>query len=226
MPSANTDPADQIGQYESLSTAFLLILERLSPEERAAFLLHEVFDYSYAEIAGMLHKSEAACRQLFSRAKKHVVANRPRFRSSPEEHRRLLTQFIAATQSGELGQLTAILANGVTAIADGGGKMAAFLKPIHGPEPVARMLLGIMSHNIPADTTFEIAAINEREAILLRDAAGHVTDVVEFQVSDGRIQAIYFLRNPDKLQYLKAVQTADNRPQSEDRFDSKHKEDL
>src|SRR4051812_27319341 len=108
-PGVNEDPLDTMIKLESISLAFLHLLESLSPEERAVFLLREVFDYEYQEIAGFINKSEAACRQLFSRAKKHITDHRPRFPTNPTEHQRVLNSFIEAVQSGDLNQLMTVM---------------------------------------------------------------------------------------------------------------------
>lgn len=195
------DPAEQASEYESLSLAFLLLLESLSPDERAVFLLREVFDYNYAEIASMLDKSEVVCRQLLSRAKKHVVEHRPRFKSSPDEHRLILAQFMQAIQAGDLTGLTALLAEGVTASADGGGKVRAIIHPLQGPVIVGRFIFGLR-RLIKPDDSVEIAPINGKEALLIRDHQGHITDVITFEIADGAIQKIYIIRNPDKLKHI------------------------
>ena len=126
------DPAERVEMEESISLAFLVLLEQLQPFERAVFLLREVFEYEFAEIATMLDKSEAACRRSFSRAKLHLRAHRPRFPASPETHRQLLTGYFQAVQGGEMTALTNLLAEEVTLWADGGGKVKqAALRPIH-----------------------------------------------------------------------------------------------
>jgi RNA polymerase sigma-70 factor (ECF subfamily) len=193
------DPAEQASRYDSLSMAFLLLLESLSPEERAVFLLREVFDYEYSEIAAMLDKSEVSCRQLVSRAKKHVVEHRPRFEASPEEHRQIVARFASAAQDGDLEGLMALLAEGVTTYADGGGKRRAATRPIRGREVVARFILRGLQLSLKRGETFERAVINGREGFILRDVERQVTDVLTFEIADGLIQNLYFVLNPDKL---------------------------
>lgn len=133
--------AHHVNQYESISVAFMFLLERLSPAERAVFLLREVFDYEYDEIAAILDKSETACRQLFSRAKPHLTAHRPRFESSSSQHDRLIHRFFQAVEGGDLEGLTRLLAEDVVVWTDGGGKVVAALHPVRGRELAARFML-------------------------------------------------------------------------------------
>jgi RNA polymerase sigma-70 factor, ECF subfamily len=198
------DPAEQASRYDSISIAFLLLLESLSPEERAVFLLREVFDYEYTEIGSMLDKSEATCRQLLSRAKKHVVEHRPRFAASPEEHRQILTRFMNAAQNGDLEGLIALLAEDVTSYADGGGKRPAAMHPIRGRETVGRLTLTGLKTFVKPGVRIEGLVINGREAMILRSAEGEVTDVLVFEIADGLIQNLYFLANPDKLAHVQS----------------------
>src|SRR5579884_2134072 len=136
------DPEQRVNTQESISLAFLVLLEELQPFERAVFLLREVFAYEFVEIAAMLEKSEAACRRSFSRAKKHLVDGRPRFPPAPEAHRQLLSSFLQAVQGGEMAPLTNLLSKNVVLWTDGGGKArTAALRPIHGRAAVARISL-------------------------------------------------------------------------------------
>src|SRR5207248_10132496 len=140
---ASEDPAELVEREESISLAFLALLEELQPFERAVFLLHEVFGYDFAEIATMLDKSEAACRRSFSRAKLHLRAHRPRFPASPQTHRQLLAAYFKAVQTGEMSALMNLLSEHVVLWADGGGKaVGSELRPIRGREAVARVRLG------------------------------------------------------------------------------------
>src|ERR1051326_8301291 len=143
MAAETRDPAERVDMDESISLAFLVLLEQVQPFERAVFLLREVFEYEFAEIATILGKSEAACRRSFSRAKHHLAEHRPRFPSSPQTHRQLLTAYIQAVQHGEMTRLKDQLAEEVTLWADGGGKIkTAALRPISGRDAVARFSLG------------------------------------------------------------------------------------
>lgn len=196
------DPTRKVELDESLSLAFLTLLEDLPPVERAVFLLREVFDYEYAEIAQFLDRSEVACRQSFSRAKKHLADHRPRFPVSPEIHRQMLDGFIQAAQSGDMAALMNTLTADVTLWADGGGKIpGAVQHPITGREPVARFVIGT-SRRVPANTRLEVATINGQPAMIVRteDGAPFIALTVE---SDGQqIARIRVIANPDKLTHL------------------------
>lgn len=193
-------PASQ-SPDESLSLAFLVLLESLTPSERAVFLLREVFDYEYAEIAAILGKDEAACRQSFSRAKKHLAENRPRFQSTPEAHRQLLERFMGAVGAGEMEGLTQLLAEDVTMWADGGGRArGAAIHPLHGREAVARFVLA--STRLPTETyRAEIAQVNGETGVILR-AGQYPILVLTIQVDNGSIREIRVVGNPDKLKHL------------------------
>ena len=163
---------DHALRLDTLSIAFLVLLEALSPAERAVFLLHEVFDYRYGEIAEILEKSEVACRQLNRRARQHVLTNRPRFDATPESHRRLLEGFIQAADSGDLEDFLQMLAEDVILVPDGGGTRGAAVRVLHGREKVASFIHGARR---VADQAlhFEIVSLNGQDAILSRTATGH-----------------------------------------------------
>ena len=198
-PELNSPEARAI-EYETISLAFMVLLERLTPAERAVFLLREVFDYEYGEIAGILDRSEAACRQLFSRAKDRIAAERPRFEASPEEHHRLLEQFTRAVTGGDLDGLMTLLADDVTAWADGGGKVrGAALRPIHGRANVARFLIGVTARFAPADARLAVANVNGKPTLLIRRSDGTAAVVVSIDVDRARIRNIWAIGNPDKL---------------------------
>ncbi len=195
------DPEARIEAYESISLAFLTLLEQLQPIERAVFLLREVFDYEYGEIAEMLGKSEVACRQSFSRAKKHLAEHRPRFAASPESHRRMLTSFLRAVQGGDMAALTTMLADDVTLWADGGGKVrGAATRPVSGREAVARFVVGTL-HLLPASYATEIAEINGQPSLVVR-AGGRAFSVISIEVAGAQIGAVRVVANPDKLARL------------------------
>lgn len=199
--AAFVEPEKEASVMESVSMAFLMLLENLSPLERAVFLLREVFDYDYGEIAEIVGREEAACRQLFSRAKKHVTENRPRFKTSPEEHNRLVTSFIQATAVGELEGLVAVLAEDVTLWSDGGGKVQAATHPIHGQDAVARFLIGIQRF-AQGNEQADLVEINGETAIVVRRADGTLIMVITLETGDGLIRALRIIRNPDKLKHL------------------------
>ena len=194
-------PAQQVNTMESISMAFLVLLESLTPAERAVFLLREVFDYDYEEIARIVDKSESTCRQVFSRAKKHITENRPRFESTPEEHQQMMLNFMAAIGEGEMDGLTNLLAEGVTLWSDGGGKVQAATRPIMGKDRVARFFLGIQRLRTP-NMQLEVAQLNGKPAFIIRQGDG-IRMVLMLDVSHGKIQAIRSVGNPDKLQHLK-----------------------
>jgi RNA polymerase sigma-70 factor (ECF subfamily) len=192
------DPEKRVEMEESISLAFLVLLEQLQPFERAVFLLREVFEYEFTEIATMLDKSEAACRRSFSRAKLHLASHRPRFRASPETHRQLLTAYFQAVQKGEMTALRDQLAEEVTLWADGGGKVKqAALRPIRGREAVARFSLGTKRF-WPENSRVELEEVNGQAALIIR-TGGQVFSVLTIDVEQGRIQAIRIIANPDKL---------------------------
>lgn len=191
--------------YESISLAFLILLERLHPAERAAFLLREVFEYDYAEIAAFLGKSEVACRQLFSRAKKHLGERRPRFPASPETQKHLLTSFSQAVRSGEMTALMNLLAESVTFWGDGGGKVPrAATQPITGREAVARFLLetgSVVWQSLPQGFQVELAAVNGQPALITR-AGSRTLSVLTIEVEAGQIRTIRIVSNPEKLTHV------------------------
>jgi RNA polymerase sigma-70 factor (ECF subfamily) len=192
------DPAEHVEREESISLAFLLLLEQLQPFERAVFLLHEVFEYDFAEIAIMLNKSEAACRRSFSRAKQHLREHRPRFPASPQTHQQLLSGYLQAVQDGEMTTLTNLLSEGVTLWADGGGKIKqAALRPIVGRDAVARFSLGTKRF-WPENSQVELAEVNGQAALIIR-AGDRAFSVLAIDVEQGQIQAIRIIANPEKL---------------------------
>ncbi|MEI9888362.1 MAG: RNA polymerase sigma factor SigJ [Rhizomicrobium sp.] len=192
-------PAARAELASDLSLALLHVLERLTPEERAALILHDAFDCDYAAIAAALEKNEAACRKLVSRARARVKAERPRHAVSGAAHKDLIARFVAAAASNDTAAITALLAKDVVLYSDGGGKAAAALRPIHGADKVMRFALGVMRKFGPAEGfRIEAMEINGAPGFLLRTAEGlHSALTVE---TDGEaISAIYLVRNPDKL---------------------------
>ncbi len=186
---------------ESISLAFLVLLESLSPIERAVYLLHEVFGYSHAEVAEMVGKEEAACRQILHRARDHIHARRPRFAPSKEAHERLVTGFMSACLSGDLAGLKSLLADDVTSWSDGGGKIrGAALNAVRGADAVARLFLGL-GKKAPAGITPELAEVNGWPALVLR-LNGVAFDVISFETDGERIHAIRSVLNPEKLTRL------------------------
>ena len=192
------DPQERVDTEDSISLAFLMLLEQLQPFERAVFLLREVFEYKFAEIATVLGKSEAACRRSFSRAKQHLVDHRPRFPPSPQTHRQLLTRYFQAVQTGEMTALMDLLAEEVTLWADAGGKIKqAALRPITGRDAVARFSLGTMRF-LPENYRVELAEVNGQAAVIIR-TGGHALFVLTIEVEAEHIQAVRLIANPEKL---------------------------
>jgi len=165
------NPAERTVTYDSISIAFLVLLEALSPAERAVFLLHEVFAYKHQEIAEMLEKTEEACRQLFRRAKRHVTENRPRFKATPEQHERLLNSFIEVVELGEIDNFLQLLAEDVTFVPDGGGERGAAIRALKGREAVAAFIFGTEKF-APRDLQYERTVLNGQQAILARTVDG------------------------------------------------------
>lgn len=197
------DPATSISDYEAISMAFLALLEQLTPAERAVFLLREVFDYEYSEIAQILDNSAAACRQLFSRAKKHLTKNRRRFRSTREDHQKMLSGFMEAIDLGELDGLINLLADDVVFWADGGGKVrGAATQPVYGAQAVAAFLLNVSRQFAPAGYWYEELEVNGRPGLVLRTQEGKAFTVITLEVSEGRIHEMRGISNPDKLMHL------------------------
>jgi RNA polymerase sigma-70 factor (ECF subfamily) len=180
----------------TISAAFLLLLERLAPAERAAFLLHEVFEYEYDEIARILDKSEDACRQLTSRARRHIAESRPRPPASREEHMRLLGAFASACATGDLAALERLLADDVTLRSDGGGRVNAARNVVQGPDHVARFLLGVRRFYAAVDV--QPRELNGRTGLVFFEQ-GTVRSTLTIDVVDGKVQSVYAVLNPDKL---------------------------
>ena len=192
----------RVDEYESISLAFLLLLEELQPVERAVFLLREVFEYDYPEIASFLGKSETACRQWFSRAKKHLADHRPRFPASPVTHQHMLTGFFQAVQAGEMTTLMNMLAEDVTLWADGGGHVkGAATRPVIGREAVARFTLGANRRFLPEGSYVEMAEVNGQAALIIR-TEGRAYLVITIDVEADHIQAIRLIANPEKLVHV------------------------
>jgi RNA polymerase sigma-70 factor (ECF subfamily) len=187
---------------DSLSMAFLVLLESLSPTERAVFLLHEVFGYDYQAIAEITGKSEANCRQIFARARHHVDEGKPRFEASREQRDEVARRFFDAVGGGDLGGLLELLAPDVVTIGDGGGKGQALREPLHGPERVARFLLGLFRRAEKEGTYSVPALVNGQPGAVAYDAQGRVVAVFALDIADGLVQAVRSVVNPDKLQHL------------------------
>jgi len=192
------DPQERVEKEESISLAFLILLEQLQPFERAVFLLREVFEYEFAEIALMLSKSEGTCRRSFSRAKHHLHAHRPRFQPAPDQHRQLLNSFLQAVVTGETNALMNLLAEQVTFWADGGGKVkGAPRRQIVGRIGVVRFFLRTQ-HLWPPSARAELGKVNGQPALIIRTGE-KAFFVLVLDVEHGQIQTIWVIANPDKL---------------------------
>jgi RNA polymerase sigma-70 factor (ECF subfamily) len=203
-------PLRQITERESISMAFLVLLESLSPLERAVFLLREVFDYEYAEIAQITGRNEAACRQLFSRAKKHIKEHRPRFPASPKAHAKMVGRFMEAWIAADIDGLMSLLAEDVTVCSDSGGKVSgAARRPVQGRDKVAQGIIGLLSR-VPEGTTVEVIEANGLPALLMR-VKGQIVGVTTLEVEGDYIRAIRNIANPDKLAHLNPPSTSNQK---------------
>jgi RNA polymerase sigma-70 factor, ECF subfamily len=197
------DAAEQAETADTLSLAFLVLLETLSPLERAAFLLREVFDYPYPEIADILDRSEASCRQLTARARAHVHRRRPRFEASRRTRDRLASRFLAACQEGDLDALVELLAEDVVFTGDGGGNVppgAAVAHPVIGRDRVCRLLLAITRRNI--DAHLRPVQVNGQPGALVLDAHDRPAAVLSLDIADDRVNTVRSIINPQKLRHL------------------------
>jgi RNA polymerase sigma-70 factor (ECF subfamily) len=192
--------AADFNHHESISMAFLVLLESLTPVERAVFLLREVFDYDYADIARIVNRQEVTCRQLFSRARKHITENQPRFKPAPDVHDRLVNEFMQAVEVGDLDGLTQMLAEEVTWWSDGGGKVKAVTQPIYGRDSVMKFITAFFRLR-PSSFTMEVTEFNGETALLLR-MDDQLSGVAFFEMHDQHITAVRAVVNPDKLAHL------------------------
>ena len=201
VTAPGSDPLKSIGLDESLSMAFLLILERLTPVERAVFVLREVFEYGYPELATVLGESEANCRQILHRARQHVTAMRPRFKASQRQTSELLEGFLHATKSGDLEGLVSLLADDVVLHSDGGGKAVGAPNLIRGAKNVSRGALGTLRKLMPKNLVFRMARVNGEPGIVSY-LDGKPYSVLTLVAGEGHVQTIYVLTNPEKLAHV------------------------
>ncbi len=195
-------PMETVEQRESVSLALLMLLERLTPAERAVFVLREAFAYGHREIAGILDLTEANSQQLYRRARAHVGKEQPRLDASPDQGRRITERFLAAARGGDLAGLERMLAADVVAWADGGGKAAAARRPVRDAEKVARYLSGWMSRPLPG-LEITVAEVNGQPGIL-GAAGGRLLGVMVLELAGGRVRAVHTIVNPDKLTFISA----------------------
>jgi RNA polymerase sigma-70 factor (ECF subfamily) len=203
ITDSTDDPAQQAEMADSLSLAFLVLLESLSPEQRAVLLLHDVFDYDYSQVAEIIGKSQDNARQLATRARHHIEQGRPRFQTSREQQQELARRFLAAAQEGDLAGLEALLARDVVLTGDGGGKVPALARPLRGRNRVARTLVkGIRAGTRIPGVHLRPAEVNGSPGALLLDGSGRMIGVLALDIVRGQIQGISAIVNPDKLAHL------------------------
>jgi RNA polymerase sigma-70 factor, ECF subfamily len=198
LPEPVATTGTDIGMAESLTMAFLVLLENLSPVERAAFLLHDVFDYDYAEIAQMTGKTEANCRQMVHRAKERIKARQHRFDPSQEETDRITARFLETTRSGDMSGLMSLFSEDAVMISDGGGKANAALNPVKGADSIARFVLGVLRKNESLNLVNTLTEINFQPAFITR-VSGRLAYVTVLDIRDGLIRNLFIVANPDKL---------------------------
>ena len=204
ITDGDDDPARHAELSDSLSLAMLVLLESLSPEQRAVLLLHDVFDYGYGEIAGIVGKSEVNVRQLATRARKHVEQRRPRFQTTREQRDELAARFFAAVEQGDLAGLEALLAHDVELTGDGGGRVPTLALPLRGRSHVARMLINSVVARLP-EVSLRLAEVNGGPGALYLDGQQRLIAVVALDTAGGQITAISSIVNPDKLRHLGPV---------------------
>ncbi|QUC58824.1 RNA polymerase sigma-70 factor [Streptomyces sp. A2-16] len=202
------DPARSAELADSVSMAALLLLERLSPLERSVFVLREVFGFGFDEVAAALERSEAACRQLLVRARRHMQAGRPRFEADRQERQELATRFLDALREGDVVGLRDLLAADVSMVGDGGGKAPQLARAVIGAENVARLLASVFPWMARIEVTFEPHEVNGQPGAIFRDRDGNVLHILALEVLDGQIQTIRSVINPDKLGHLGPVADA------------------
>lgn len=200
-----SDPERSAELADSVSMAALLLLERLSPLERAVFVLREVFGFSFREIASAVERSEAACRQLAMQARRHMDAGRPRFAADRKEREQLAGRFFDAFKEGDVDGLTELLAADVTLVGDGGGKTPQWATSVIGPEDVARVLAWLASQFARIGGVVEPQQVNGQPGAIFRDRDGKVLNALALDILDGRIQAIRTVINPDTLGHIGPV---------------------
>ena len=204
ITDGDDDPARHAEIADSLSLAMLVLLESLSPEQRAVLLLHDVFDYGYPEIAAIVGKSEDNVRQLATRARRHVEQRRPRFQTTREQRDELAARFFAAVEHGDLAGLEALLAHDVELTGDGGGKVPTLARPLRGRSRVARLLINSVVARLP-EVSLRLAEVNGGPGALYLDGQQRLIGVMALDIAGGQITSISSIVNPDKLKHLGPV---------------------
>jgi RNA polymerase sigma-70 factor (ECF subfamily) len=200
--TAAADPAATAEEVDSLSMAFLLLLERLSPVERAVFLLHDVFGYGYDEVAGIVGKHSGNCRQLALRARRHIGEHRPRFEASRRKRAELASRFFRAVGDGDMDGLITMLAEDVVVCGDGGGVSPSWPRPIAGRDRAGRLMLGLGRQIRQLGITIREAEVNGQPGAMFLDTGGNLINVFALDIADGQVQAVRSVINPDKLRHL------------------------
>jgi RNA polymerase sigma-70 factor (TIGR02957 family) len=202
VTAAEPDPADAAEMADSLSLSFLVLMETLSPVERAVFLLREVFGYGYDDIGGIVERTEANCRQIFARARKHIDEGSPRFHADARQQRELAGRFLAAFERGEIDGLVDLLAADVVFYGDGGGKAQGLPRPVYGSDRVARLLRAFSEQAAALDVRMVPTWVNGQPGTLNFDTHGGLINVLVLDCAGGVIQTVRSIINPDKLAHL------------------------
>ena len=211
-PLVEDEAVRQVEDEEAISLAFLVLLERLTPDERAVLVLRDSFDYAFGEIGEVLGKSEDNCRQILSRARRRIGDERPRFDADPEQRHTLAARFLAAARDGDMEGLVAVLAPGAVLVGDGGGKARALPGPVVGAEPIARAFVAFARLAERWGVTLEPVLVNGQPGVRSIAPDGRLVNVVSIDVADGAVQRIHSMLNPDKLGHLGPVSDVGLRP--------------
>jgi RNA polymerase sigma-70 factor (TIGR02957 family) len=202
LTSTEPDAGEHAEMADSLSMSFLVLLETLTPVERAVFLLREVFEYGYDEIAEIVDKSEANCRQILTRARKRIDEGRPRFEADRRQQEELARRFLEAFEEGDVDGLVELLAADAVFVGDGGGKGRGLSRPVYGRQPVTRLLVSFLLRYRSASATVRLGEVNGQPGALFFDADERLVNVFALEVAEGAIQAVRSVINPDKLAHL------------------------
>jgi RNA polymerase sigma-70 factor (ECF subfamily) len=211
-PLVEDDAPRRLEDEEAVSMAFLVLLERLNPDERAVLVLRESFDYPFAEIAEILDTSEANCRQILSRARRRIADERPRFDPDPRERRRLADRFLAAARDGDMDGLVALLAPNAVMVGDGGGKARAIATPMHGAARIARAMIAFYGISREWGVSFEPVVVNGQAGFRVRAPDGRLVNVTSLDIEGGVVTRLHSIVNPDKLGHLGPVSDVALRP--------------
>ena len=217
LPGGADDVAAEAETTDSLTMAFLVVLETLTPLERAAFLLHDVFGYDYGEISAVVGRSQASCRQLASRARRRVHDGKPRFEASREQRDRLAARFFAACQGRDMDGLVGLLAADAAFYGDGGTRGAGVNRPVHGRENVARLLAALFRQGERLHVRAEVITVNGQPGAKVLDPQGRLINVLCLDIADGSVRAVRSVINPDKLTHLGPLSPLGRRPGPGDR---------